>query len=94
MPRPRLEEPPLVQPAADKFNLIELIPNYEGSESLGIRRFLNKINDVAELCKWSNSEKITILQLKLTGIAEEYFLSDPANSRITNFDDIAQVLIS
>ncbi|GFY39588.1 hypothetical protein TNIN_375301 [Trichonephila inaurata madagascariensis] len=51
MPRTRQEEP-----AADKFNLIELIPNYEGTE--------------------------------------EYFLSDPANSQLTNFDDIAQVLIS
>ncbi|GFT99013.1 hypothetical protein TNCV_3793931 [Trichonephila clavipes] len=94
MPRTRQEVPPLAQPAFDKFNLLELIPTYEGSESLGIRRFLNKINDVAELGKWSNAEKVTILKLKLTGIAEEFFLSDPTNSQLTNFDDIAHVLIS
>ncbi|GFY71902.1 hypothetical protein TNIN_492971 [Trichonephila inaurata madagascariensis] len=92
MPRTRQEEPPLVQLAADKFNLIELIPNYEGSESIRIRRFLNKINDVTELGKWSSSEKVTILKLKLTGIAEEYFFV--RSSQLTNFDDIAQVLIS
>ncbi|GFV67245.1 gypsy retrotransposon integrase-like protein 1 [Trichonephila clavipes] len=44
----------LTQPASDKFNLLELIPTYEGSESLRIRRFLSKINDLAELGKWSN----------------------------------------
>ncbi|GFU75923.1 transposable element Tc3 transposase [Trichonephila clavipes] len=64
------------------------------SESLGTRRFLNKINDVAELGKWYNAEKVTILKLKLMGIAEEFFLSDPTNSQLTNFDDIAQVIIS
>ncbi|GFV81743.1 hypothetical protein TNCV_1703981 [Trichonephila clavipes] len=46
---------------------------YDGGESLGIRRFLEKINDVANLGKWSNDEKVTILKLKLTGIAEEFF---------------------
>ncbi|GFX75501.1 hypothetical protein TNCV_522231 [Trichonephila clavipes] len=88
------DEPSLAQPASDKFNLLELIPTYEGSESLGIRRFLSKINDVAELGKWSNAEKVTIFKLKLSGIAEEFFLSDPSNSQLTNFDDIAQVLSS
>ncbi|GFU41776.1 transposon Tf2-8 polyprotein [Trichonephila clavipes] len=46
---------------------------YDGGESLGIRRFLKKINDVANLGKWSNAEKVTILKLKLAGIAEEFF---------------------
>ncbi|GFY00097.1 hypothetical protein TNCV_1341951 [Trichonephila clavipes] len=73
MSRTRQGEPPLAQPASEKFNLIELIPMYDGSESLGIRRFLGKINDVAELGGWSNGEKVTILKLKLAGIAEEFF---------------------
>ncbi|GFV76615.1 hypothetical protein TNCV_4728351 [Trichonephila clavipes] len=30
---------------------------YDGGESLGIRRFLEKINDVANLGKWPNDEK-------------------------------------
>ncbi|GFX31439.1 hypothetical protein TNCV_432811 [Trichonephila clavipes] len=46
---------------------------YYGGESLGIRRFLEKINDVANLGKWSNAEKVTILKLKLAGIAKEIF---------------------
>ncbi|GFW36066.1 retrovirus-related Pol polyprotein from transposon 17.6 [Trichonephila clavipes] len=46
---------------------------YDGGESLGIRRFLEKINDVANLGKWSNAKKVTILKLKLAGIAEEFF---------------------
>ncbi|GFY09273.1 hypothetical protein TNCV_775481 [Trichonephila clavipes] len=41
--------PLLTQTAPEKFNLIELIPKYDGSESLGIRRFLGKISDVAHL---------------------------------------------
>ncbi|GFT68966.1 hypothetical protein TNCV_1804821 [Trichonephila clavipes] len=73
MPRTRQSEPLLTQTASDKFNLIDLIPKYDGSESLGIRRFLEKINDVANLGKWSNAEKVTILKLKLAGIAEEFF---------------------
>ncbi|GFU03641.1 hypothetical protein TNCV_199811 [Trichonephila clavipes] len=73
MPRTRQEVPPLAQPASEKFNLIELIPMYDGSESLGIRRFLGKINDVAELGGWSNAEKVTILNLKLAEIAKEFF---------------------
>ncbi|GFW32419.1 hypothetical protein TNCV_675781 [Trichonephila clavipes] len=48
MPRTRQGEPPLAQLASEKFNLIELIPMYDGSESLGIRRFLGKNNDVAD----------------------------------------------
>ncbi|GFU91909.1 hypothetical protein TNCV_1765661 [Trichonephila clavipes] len=67
---------------------------YDGGESLGIRRFLEKINDVANLGKWSNAEKVTILKLKLAGIAEEFFLSDPTHSHLTEFHDIARVLIS
>ncbi|GFX67211.1 hypothetical protein TNCV_2185581 [Trichonephila clavipes] len=55
----RQVEPPLAQAASEKFNLIELIPTYDGSESLGIRRFLGNINDVAELGCWSNAEKGT-----------------------------------
>ncbi|GFV26876.1 hypothetical protein TNCV_3455471 [Trichonephila clavipes] len=49
MPRTRQSDPLLTQTASEKFNLIDLIPKYDGSESLGIRRFLEKINDVANL---------------------------------------------
>ncbi|GFT93548.1 retrovirus-related Pol polyprotein from transposon 17.6 [Trichonephila clavipes] len=66
---------------------------YDGGESLGIRRFLGKINDVANLGKWSNDEKVTILKLKLTGIAEEFFLSDPTHSQLTEYNDIGRILI-
>ncbi|GFS63721.1 retrovirus-related Pol polyprotein from transposon 17.6 [Trichonephila clavipes] len=66
---------------------------YDGGESLGIRRFLEKINDVANLGKWSNDEKVTILKLKLTGIAEEFFLSDPTHSQLIEYNDIARILI-
>ncbi|GFY05878.1 retrovirus-related Pol polyprotein from transposon 412 [Trichonephila clavipes] len=85
--------PVLTQTAFEKFNLIDLIPMYDGGESLGIRRFLGKINDVANLGKWSNDEKVTILKLKLTGIAEEFFLSDPTHSQLTEYNDIARILI-
>ncbi|GFY33031.1 integrase catalytic domain-containing protein [Trichonephila clavipes] len=50
--------------------------------------------NVANLGKWSNAEKVTILKLKLAGIAEEFFLSDPTHSHLTEFNDIARVLIS
>ncbi|GFX36112.1 hypothetical protein TNCV_4216341 [Trichonephila clavipes] len=93
MPRTRQSDPLLTQTASEKFNLIDLIPMYDGGESLGIRRFLEKINDVANLGKWSNAEKVTILKLKLAGIAEEFFLSDPTHSHLTEFNDIARVLI-
>ncbi|GFU69492.1 hypothetical protein TNCV_2813831 [Trichonephila clavipes] len=66
---------------------------YDGGESLGIRRFLEKINDVANLGKWSNYEKVSILKLKLAGIAEEFFLSDPTLSQLTEYNDIARILI-
>ncbi|GFX36601.1 transposon Tf2-9 polyprotein [Trichonephila clavipes] len=66
---------------------------YDGGESLGIRRFFGKINDVANLGKWSNDEKVTILKLKLKGIAEEFFLSDPTHSQLTEYNDIARILI-
>ncbi|GFS71995.1 uncharacterized protein TNCV_2676601 [Trichonephila clavipes] len=66
---------------------------YDGGESLGMCRFLEKINDVANLGKWSNDEKVTILKLKLTGIAEEFFLSDPTHSQLTEYNDIAGILI-
>ncbi|GFU70425.1 uncharacterized protein TNCV_3442421 [Trichonephila clavipes] len=62
--------------------------------SQGIRRFLEKINDVANLGKWSNDEKVTILKLKLAGIAEEFFLSDPTHSHLTEYNDIARILIA
>ncbi|GFS90482.1 hypothetical protein TNCV_4096911 [Trichonephila clavipes] len=94
MPRTRQSDPLLTQTASEKFNLIDLIPMYDGGESLGIRRFLEKINDVANLGKWSKAEKVTILKLKLAGIAEEFFLSDPTHSHLTEFHDIARVLIS
>ncbi|GFV69987.1 transposable element Tc3 transposase [Trichonephila clavipes] len=93
MPRTRQSDPLLTQTAFEKFNLIDLIPMYDGGESLGIRRFLGKINDVANLGKWSNDEKVTILKLKLTGIAEEFFLSDPTHSQLTEYNDIARILI-
>ncbi|GFW68148.1 hypothetical protein TNCV_1880301 [Trichonephila clavipes] len=94
MPRTRQSEPLLTQTASEKFNLIDFIPMYDGDESLGIRRFLEKINDVANLGKWSNAEKVTILKLKLAGIAEEFFLSDPTHSHLTEFHDVARVLIA
>ncbi|GFV60057.1 uncharacterized protein TNCV_874641 [Trichonephila clavipes] len=93
MPRIRQTDSLLTQTASEKFNLIDLIPMYDGSESLGIRRFLDKINDVANLGKWSNDEKVTILKLKLAGIAEEFFLSDPTHSHLTEYNDIARILI-
>ncbi|GFW73206.1 hypothetical protein TNCV_2798701 [Trichonephila clavipes] len=94
MPRTRQSDPLLTQTASEKFNLIDLIPMYDGGESLGIRRFLEKINDVANLGKWSNDEKVTILKLKLAGIAEEFFLSDPTHSHLTEYNDIARILIN
>ncbi|GFX65779.1 hypothetical protein TNCV_2043131 [Trichonephila clavipes] len=89
MPRTRQSDPLLTETASEKFNLIDLIPKYDGSESLGIRRFLEKINDVANLGNWSNAEKVTILKLKLAGIAEEFFLSDPANSSSESVQEFA-----
>ncbi|GFW43937.1 hypothetical protein TNCV_231761 [Trichonephila clavipes] len=80
MPRTRQSEPLLTQTASEKFNLIDLIPMYDGGESLGIRRFLEKINDVANLGKWSNAEKVTILKLKLAGISEEFFIRPNSQS--------------
>ncbi|GFU49547.1 hypothetical protein TNCV_1590861 [Trichonephila clavipes] len=94
MPRTRQSDPLLTQTASEKFNLIDLIPMYDGGESLGIRRFLEKINDVANLGKWSNAKKVTILKLKLAGIADEFFLSDPTHSHLTEYNDIARVLIA
>ncbi|GFY18850.1 hypothetical protein TNCV_3875381 [Trichonephila clavipes] len=94
MPRTRQSDPLLTQTASEKFNLIDLIPMYDGGESLGIRRFLEKINDVANLGKWSNAEKVTILKPKLAGIAEEFFLSVPTHSHLTEYNDIARVLIT
>ncbi|GFX53325.1 uncharacterized protein TNCV_363181 [Trichonephila clavipes] len=94
MPRTQQSDPPLTQTVSEKFNLIDLIPMYDGGESLGIRRFLEKINDVANLGKWSNDEKVTILKLKLAGIAEEFFLSDPTHSHLTEYNDIARILIN
>ncbi|GFT93119.1 uncharacterized protein TNCV_4401051 [Trichonephila clavipes] len=94
MPRTRQSEPLLAQTASEKFNLIDLIPMYDGGESLGIRRFLKKINDAANLGKWSNDEKVTILKLKLAGIAEEFFLSDPTHSHLTEYNDIVRILIA
>ncbi|GFX56163.1 transposon Tf2-9 polyprotein [Trichonephila clavipes] len=91
MPRTRQSDPLLTQTASEKFNLIDLIPMYDGGESLGIRRFLEKINDVANLGKWSNDEKV---KLKLAGIAEEFFLSDPTHSHLTEYNDIARILIA
>ncbi|GFW36278.1 retrovirus-related Pol polyprotein from transposon 17.6 [Trichonephila clavipes] len=41
----------------------------------------------------SNDEKVTILKLKLAGIAEEFFLSDPTHSQLTEYNDIARILI-
>ncbi|GFU77819.1 retrovirus-related Pol polyprotein from transposon 17.6 [Trichonephila clavipes] len=93
MPRTRQSDPLLTQTASEKFNLIDLIPMYDGGESLGIRRFLEKINDVANLGKWSNDEKVTILKSKLAGIAEEFFLSDPTHSHLTEYNDITRILI-
>ncbi|GFU73613.1 hypothetical protein TNCV_3429081 [Trichonephila clavipes] len=84
MPRTRQSDTLLTQVASEKFNLIDLIPMYDGGELLGIRRFLEQINDVANLGKWSNAEKVTILKLK----------SDPTHSHLTEFHDIARVLIS
>ncbi|GFT46389.1 hypothetical protein TNCV_3127331 [Trichonephila clavipes] len=49
MPRTRQSDPLLTQTASEKFNLIELIPKYDGNESLGIRRFMGKISDVVNL---------------------------------------------
>ncbi|GFU48787.1 hypothetical protein TNCV_4468371 [Trichonephila clavipes] len=94
MPRTRQSDPLSTQMASEKFNLIDLIPMYDGGESLGIRRLVEKINDVANLGKWSNTEKVTILKLNIAGIADEFFLSDPTHSHLTEFHDIARVLIS
>ncbi|GFX47717.1 retrovirus-related Pol polyprotein from transposon 412 [Trichonephila clavipes] len=43
MPRTRQEVPPLAQPASDKFNLLELISNYEGSLDNNIKAKLVKL---------------------------------------------------
>ncbi|GFX26638.1 uncharacterized protein TNCV_4536481 [Trichonephila clavipes] len=91
MPRTRQSDPPLTQTASEKFNLIDLIPMYDGGESLGIRRFLEKINDVANLVV--KRREITILKLKLAGIAEEFFLSDPTHCHLKEYNDIARILI-
>ncbi|GFW89940.1 hypothetical protein TNCV_864701 [Trichonephila clavipes] len=92
MPRTRQSDPLLTQTVSEKFNLIDLVPMYDGGESLGIRRFLEKINDVANLGKCSNAVKVTILKLKLAGIAEEFFLSDPTHRFLSNKNPSSKIL--
>ncbi|GFY74147.1 retrovirus-related Pol polyprotein from transposon 17.6 [Trichonephila inaurata madagascariensis] len=96
MPRTRQEEPPLVQPATGKFNLIELIPNYEGSESIGIRRFLNKINDVAELGKWSKRyiKNFAKRALPLTNLLRKDIPFEWASETQAAFEDIKEAILN
>ncbi|GFS80288.1 hypothetical protein TNCV_3447421 [Trichonephila clavipes] len=71
MPRTRQGEPSLAQPAPEKFNLIQLIPMYDGSESLGIRRFFGKINDVAELGAEHNANDQLLLSRFISGLRND-----------------------
>ncbi|GFX87324.1 hypothetical protein TNCV_3368941 [Trichonephila clavipes] len=55
--------------------------------------FANHLIDLQSYGEWSNDEKVTILKLKLAGIAEEFFLSDPTHSHLTEYNGIARILI-
>ncbi|GFX03049.1 hypothetical protein TNCV_4288321 [Trichonephila clavipes] len=86
MSRTRQSDPLLTQTASEKFNLIDLIPKYDGSESLGIRRFLEKINDVANL---GSSESVQEFAARINNLGTQIFQSSNSaqNTAARNAND-------
>ncbi|GFY03780.1 integrase_H2C2 domain-containing protein [Trichonephila clavipes] len=86
MPRTRQSDPLLTQTASEKFNLIDLIPKYDGSKSLGIRRLLEKINDVANL---GSSESVQEFAARINKLGTQIFQSSNSsqNTAARNAND-------
>lgn len=89
MPRTRQPDPNI---PANSFNnsFIDLIPNFSGDLKISVKTFITKINDVGNLNKWSEEDKVRVARLKLCDAAEEIFQNE--ESRNVTFEQFSSIL--
>lgn len=60
------------------FDLVSVIPTFNGEERENVADFISKIDDVGTLSGWSEEYKIVVAKLKLKGTAFSFSKSDEA----------------
>lgn len=86
-PRKQRDPSPRTNLPTINLSCIELIPTFSGEGD--IKNFLDRIDEVSQLTRWSELEKLTIAKLKLTGAAETFFRADPLNAAVDSFQDFS-----
>lgn len=78
--------------ARPNFDLVSVIPTFNGDERDSVSDFISKIEDVGTLSGWSDANKIVVAKLKLKGTAFSFSKSDEACQSAQNLTDLQHAL--
>lgn len=76
---------------APSYELVGTIPVLDGEKPEAVARFFQSVDDVGELSRWGNDEKLRVAKLKLTGAVLK-FVDAEDQSQLRTYDDLRKVI--
>lgn len=83
------------QPSTQRpyFDLVSSIPSYDGERADMVVPFFEHIDGVGELSGWTDTQKLQVIKLKLTGGALQFAKYDEKCKSATTADEIRTALV-
>lgn len=78
--------------ARPNFDLVSVIPTFNGDERESVADFISKIEDVGLISGWTSDYKIVVAKLKLKGTAFSFSKSDEACLSATSLQELQRAL--
>ncbi|XP_035207760.1 uncharacterized protein LOC118194749 [Stegodyphus dumicola] len=73
-------------------SLASALPTFSGNLSENVNFFLDQINSVAKLEKWSDEKKIIILKINCRDKALDFLINDPRVAKENKFENLEKLL--
>lgn len=86
----------MAQQAVQKpsFELVSVLPSFSGDDSERVGEFLARINEVGSLSNWTETNKLVIAKLKLSGTAQTFCKTDELCKNATTLHELQNALES
>lgn len=79
---------------AKNTNLIGLVGNFDGEEDGNTCKFFfEQFDQIAEMAKWTNTEKVTILKSRFRGKALRFLITDENLTKARNYNELKHAFL-
>lgn len=75
------------------MSLIYMVPIFKGDSTLGASDYFDKIDSIAKLGRWEDSQKLAVAKLRMEGRSESYVRANFRVKSISNYTEFVQEIV-